>query len=432
MNQHSPFESAFGLHAAGSLAEAEIAYRRILATEPQHAEAQHYLGVLQHQRGRTPEGVSLILRALQTDTGSAARYNDLGNILSRTGDLDNAVTAFRLALQRNSDDANVWNNLGSVLHRQRLLADAADAYRQALLVDADFVPALNNLADLLAETGNEQESSRLWCQAFVQPPLAGKSPQTLGIAYYRLDRIDEAADCYRAWLSLEPDNPLARYHLAACTGQDVPARAPDAYVTALFNDMSESFDEKLVGKLSYRGPAIVAGLLEGYFAPEQTRDILDGGCGTGLCAAVLKPYARRLTGVDLSSGMLAKARRGGHYDELVNTELSAYLLERNGEFDLVVMADTLIYFGDLRALFAAVRQALRPRGMFAFTVEVASEPAQQVDYRLDASGRYGHTRRYLAQVLDEVNFAILRQDDAMLRSEFGKPTPGIGVLVRAM
>ena len=53
MKQQNPFQSAFALHLAGALAEAETAYRRILCDYPLHAEAQHYLGVLLHQTGKT-------------------------------------------------------------------------------------------------------------------------------------------------------------------------------------------------------------------------------------------------------------------------------------------------------------------------------------------------------------------------------------------
>jgi predicted TPR repeat methyltransferase len=66
-------------------------------------------------------------------------------------------------------------------------------------------------------------------------------------------------------------------------------------------------------------------------------------------------------------------------------------------------------------------------------VEATTESAQQqVDYRLGTSGRYGHSRRYLAQGLAAAGFAILRSDDIVLRSEFCKPIQGIGVLARVL
>ena len=431
MTEASQFAAAHALHAAGSLADAEAAYRLILAEQPRHAEAQHFLGVLLHQRGDSQEGIALILGALEIDAGDASRFNDLGNILVQTGDLANAATAFQASVQLNAGDANVLNNLASVLHRQQDYAGAEQAYRDALRTDADFAPALNNLAALLAETGREEESSLFSCRAFVLPPLAEKPAKMLGIAYYRLGRIAEAARCYREWLRVEPESALARHYLAACTGEAVPARASDEFLTAVFDDLAGSFDEKLVGKLAYRGPAIVASLLAGTLTANGALDVLDGGCGTGLCGPVLAPYARRLTGVDLSLGMLEKARQRKLYDELVEAELTVYLEGRKRDFDLIAMADTLIYFGDLTALFAAVGQALRPAGAFAFTIEVVAEPAQgEVDYRLSPSGRYGHSARYVAQALAAAGFVRLRCDDVVLRTEFCTPTQGLGLLAR--
>lgn len=431
MKEQNSFESALALHLAGALTDAEIAYRFILSSEPQHVEATHYLGVLLHQTGNTLEALSMIHGALELDNGSACRYNDLGNILSQTGDLADAAAAFRLSLELNVNDANVWNNFGSVLRRQKDFAGAEAAYRNALRHEIDFVPALDNLAVLLAEMGREEESSLYVCQAYIQPPLADKPLKILGYAYYRLGRLADAAECYREWLTAEPDNAFARHHLAACTGENVPDKASDDYLTMLFNDMAGHFEEKLVGKLKYCGPEIIAGLLDGYIDANKRLDVLDAGCGTGLCAPILTPYARRLTGVDISPGMLAKATEKKRYDELIEAELTAYLHDRENAFDLIVMADTLIYFGDLAALFAVVRQALRPGEMFAFTVEAAEIDQQLTDYHFNASGRYSHSRRYLEQLLDAQAFNLLRIEDAIVRMELGRPTHGFGVLAQA-
>ncbi|MCX4239251.1 class I SAM-dependent DNA methyltransferase [Paraliomyxa miuraensis] len=62
------------------------------------------------------------------------------------------------------------------------------------------------------------------------------------------------------------------------------------------------------------------GLLE-----RRDLDVLDAGCGTGLCAPLLRPLARTLVGVDLSGKMLDQARRRGGYDELIEAELTEML-----------------------------------------------------------------------------------------------------------
>jgi predicted TPR repeat methyltransferase len=160
--------------------------------------------------------------------------------------------------------------------------------------------------------------------------------------------------------------------LAACTGQGVPERASDGFVQTTFDSFAASFESKLA-KLSYRAPALIAAMLEDCgLEPAHRLDVLDAGCGTGLCGALVAPFARTLTGVDLSEGMLKQAAEKNIYQTVTRAELTAYLRDHHEAFDLIVSADTLVYFGDLTGVVAAATQALRPEGLFVFTLEHAT------------------------------------------------------------
>ena len=111
-------------------------------------------------------------------------------------------------------------------------------------------------------------------------------------------------------------------------------------------------------------------------------DVLDAGCGTGLCGPLLAPYARRLVGVDLSTGMLKQAEAKNVYDQLYKVELTAYLRDCPGEFDVIVSADTLVYFGPLESVARAAAGALRPGGRLIFTVEALLDGRPDVGYSL--------------------------------------------------
>src|SRR4029077_5545064 len=112
----------------------------------------------------------------------------------------------------------------------------------------------------------------------------------------------------------------------------------------------------------------------------------------GLCGALVAPYARRLSGVDLSAAMLAQAREKNVYDTLVTGELTEFLRCSYAAFDLIVSADTLVYFGSLVDVLAAAADALRPRGVLVFTLEDAAERDAALGYRLELHGRYSHAR----------------------------------------
>jgi predicted TPR repeat methyltransferase len=224
----------------------------------------------------------------------------------------------------------------------------------------------------------------------------------------------------------QPDDPLARHTLAACSGRDVPRRASDAYVEAVFDSFAASFDAKLT-LLLYRAPQLVTTMLaQSGIEANRSHDVLDVGCGTGLCGPLLRDYAAHLTGIDLSAKMLERARERGSYDELVKAELTSFLASHCASYDVIVSADTLVYFGELDEVVAAAARALRPGGCFVFTVEALAGADDAADYCLRPHGRYNHSRAYVERLLTDAGLAVTIAG-AQLRLEAGAPVEGLVV-----
>jgi predicted TPR repeat methyltransferase len=217
--------------------------------------------------------------------------------------------------------------------------------------------------------------------------------------------------------------------LAACGGDRAPERADDAYVRDVFDKFADSFDEQLLKNLDYRAPQILTeALIDVLGPPAAMLDVLDAGCGTGLCGPLIRPHAQRLDGVDLSGGMIEKARLRGGYDALVVAELTAYLQMNLAAWDVVLSADTLIYFGDLTPVMSAAYAALRVDGWLAFTLEALD--GEEDRFELSSSGRFRHTHSHVRRVLDSVGFGNVRIVEATMRKEVGKQVVGWVVLAR--
>ncbi len=418
-------------HRAGRLDEAERVYRRVLVARPGDPDALHYLGVLSHQRGRGEEAVELIRRAVVAAPQYADAHTNLGNVLKELGRLEEAAAAYRRALELSPHHAPTISNLGATLRALGRLDEAVTAHRRALELAPRSATAHLNLGNALRETGDLDGAIAAFFAAIEIEPSIG-AYQGLGRALYRAGRSDEAVGVFQSWLRQEPGNPIALHMLAACSGHDVPARASDGYVQRIFDDMAEGYDEHL-RDLGYRGPELAReAIASAAGPPRQALDVLDAGCGTGLCGAVLRPYARHLAGVDLSDAMLARARGRGMYDELAVAELTAHLGAHPGAFDLVLISDTLVYFGDLGAVLAATAGALRPGGLLVFTVESADD--EHADgapdgYRLNVHGRYSHAAGYLRAQLAAA-FTTVSIVPATLRHEVGRPVAGYLVTAR--
>jgi predicted TPR repeat methyltransferase len=271
-----------------------------------------------------------------------------------------------------------WYNCGICERRVRKFDDAIASMRRAIQCAPKYVPAYESLASLL----------------------------------YRYEMHSEAAATYRAWWEFDSDLPVVLHMYAATNGELTPARAEDGYVAIHFDSS--------VAALGNRAPPLLVGALAEHIAMHSRNyALLDAGRGTGLCGIFVRSSARRLTGVDLSTGMIGKARQRQVYDELVVQELVAHMQLQAQYYEFVLSADTLCYFGDLMPSLAAMSVCMLPQGVIAFTLEAAGETHAQSPFVFNPSGRYAHALSYLETSLIALGFQPLTLDRVVLRKERG-------------
>jgi predicted TPR repeat methyltransferase len=396
-------------HKGGRLHEAEVGYRSILRSRPRDPDALNFLGMLCVQRGDAAGGVDFLRRSVQSVSANPHAWLNLGNALMAGGAVEEARSAFQAACERAPQMSEAWFNLGVCHRRLKSPTEALSCFRSAVEHGPGYAAAYEAMATLL----------------------------------YRAGRNSEAAEAYREWLKYEPDNSIARHMLAATSGEGTPARAGDDYVAEMFDKFAETFDENLQ-ELGYRAPELVAAALRELLRPVAAAagvanaevaeaawaarpDVLDAGCGTGLCGPLLRPLARSLVGVDLSGGMTGKARARGGYDELVVGELVSFMASRAGAFDAIVSADTLVYFGALEEALRAAHASLRDGGLLVFTVERVEGDAR---YRLEPHGRYAHSEAYVREAMSEAGFRDVTLAQEALRRERGAEVNGYVVVGR--
>lgn len=420
-------------HQADDLDVAEQLYREVLDARVAQPDALHYLGVLCHQRGRSDESVELIQTALRITPRHPDAHNNLGNIHKECGRLREAEACYRKALDCSPKHHHALSNLAVVLEAQEQTQAAFEAYERLLRLAPNYAQGHYLLGLFLRSHAQDiehiEQSVECFRRAYALEPRYVQALEAQSVSLYVLGRTEEATQVYRDWIARDPDNPIPRHMLAACGGSAAPQRADDAYVRDTFDRFADSFDEQLLQNLAYRAPQALADALAQVLPPATAvLDVLDAGCGTGLCAPLLRPYARQLVGVDLSGGMVEKARQRGGYDALEVAELTAFLQGAPAAWDVVVSADTLVYFGELGPVLDAAHAALRAGGWLAFSLEAEEGDADQVT--LTASGRYRHSRSHAMHALERAGFVDIHLAEDSLRKEFGQPVRSWVVLAR--
>jgi predicted TPR repeat methyltransferase len=162
-------------------------------------------------------------------------------------------------------------------------------------------------------------------------------------------------------------------------------------------------------------------------------DILDLGCGTGLCGQKFKPFARKLDGVDLSPKMLDVARNLGIYDQLHSDDVQAYLTRAQpNTYDLVTAAGLFVYLNKLQTVFARCFSVLRPGGMFVFTIDRHVENVKDVMPRPRSGLMFTFSREYVERSLHSAGFQLITVEtiDDRLNWHDQAPVPAFAVLAK--
>jgi predicted TPR repeat methyltransferase len=457
------------LAQSGRIDAAIEAFARSLELEPARTATMVDLGLalLTRQRPGDAERAVAVLWQAQSKPDAGARMAVVQHGLSVgllvTGQIEQSISAARSAIASNADYAAAHHQLGLALAARRDIAGARQSLEKAIELRqgpgrdgaAKTLESVQALALLEVEAGNLARAETLFRRIVSDYPSHAPAWRGLGQVLTRqgkhagaLSAMAEAvratrtppaaapaeslsAAAARATDRLTPSSGAAELHFALATEAHVvaPSRVPAAVVAELFDRYASRFDEHLRDKLAYRVPERVAEAVAQHRpADGAMMDILDIGCGTGLCGVLLRPMAKTLAGVDLSPAMIEQSGKRNVYDQLHIGDLLATLSAADCQFDLIVAADVLIYHGDLSQIFESALAALRPGGLFIFSIESSSAER----YQLQASRRYGHSRAYIDRLIGVFGWETVAIDEIAIREEKRQPVPGfLAVLRRA-
>ena len=378
-------------YAAGRFDAAEQCYQASLALLPGRVSTLINLAATQLKLGKAQQALASAGQVLAAEPDNAEAWFHKACALTQLNRHAEALAGYEQVLKLGVLPAGEpWMRHGQTLQALDQPELALVSYERALAVDPSLAQAWSNRGGILRE----------------------------------MKRNEEAAEAFRQAMAHGADPELLQYYLASVTAQAVPQTAPAHYVESLFDNYADEFDAHLVGVLGYSAHSTLVRHLEA-LGCGPFRSALDLGCGTGLCAPLLKPMTQRLSGVDLSSQMLDKARSLGLYDRLEQADIVDHLQHAEELYDLVTAADVFIYVGELERVFAALARSMEANGIFGFSAEWSGDEA--LDFKLLPSLRFAHSERYLRALAARHGFELLQLVRAPIREDQREQIPGMFV-----
>jgi len=231
---------ALVLHHAGRLREAQLVYSRVLADDPENAEALHLSGLVAFREARFDDAIALLRRAVGSAPANALYLANLGNVLKDSGRRDEAIAVYERALALDPDQISARNKLGMIHLDGGMLDDAIREFRAVIARKPDDVRAHFNLANAFLRSGSVETAERTYRRVLALNPDFAEALAELASLLETLSRHDEALALLRRRVAVDPESLRAHADLAGALDrhgelesalssyQNALALAPDA------------------------------------------------------------------------------------------------------------------------------------------------------------------------------------------------------------
>lgn len=315
--------------------------------------------------------------------------------------------------------------LARILFARALLAGgdapgALEAARETALLYPGISEAILVLGEALMAAGHLPTAIAEFQRALRLDPESPPARLQLGRAWAEAGEADRALEQFRMLETGEV--PGLADHIARAEAMRTQQRSDAGYVRHLFDQFSADYDTRMRGQLNYRAPEILRELAGLVMPGRDNLVALDLGCGTGLAAEAFADLVSAIDGIDLSPAMIAKARARRLYRNLAAADIET-ALAGGPDYDLILAADTLVYLGDLTAVFAGVTRRLKDHGFFLFTIESASVS----EFELGPKRRWQHSESYIRRLAAEAGLDMAGLVAAAPRTEANVPVDGLAV-----
>ena len=157
----SLFWRSLKAHREGDLPAAAAGYRDVLAADPDHVDAAHYLGMVCYQQGDLPRALELVGGAAHSRPDDSAILANLGMVLLGAGRELEAGQVLQRSLELKPDQPDALLNLALSQSALGKLDGAATCYRRVLELAPGHSAARLSLAQILFNSRRVEDAQRV-------------------------------------------------------------------------------------------------------------------------------------------------------------------------------------------------------------------------------------------------------------------------------
>ena len=330
----------------GNMDQAVALSEQLRVAAPDHPDILYVSAGICWKAGDPDQAIAIQKRLVAVQSGAATHHERLIYFLRETGDISGALAATQTGVRECPSNPTLINACGMLQLNTGDLQGSHQTFEKAIQLFPENLTAHQNLSLVLLAEGRAEDAVNAFSRGVI--PLEAFKLKANNQEQKHLSKTyDGLAECYDT------------------------------------NDLQRSWGRQ------------TAQVIRTAIGQGNLGDVLDLCCGTGSVGAAITAQANHLTGIDLSPGMLDKAKARNVYDELIVADINTALLSIKRSFLTVTCSVALYHWADLGPFFYAAARVLAPGGHLIFSVDPVND---ELDIGQSAPGEYAHSRAYIRRV----------------------------------
>lgn len=155
-------QQGLSFHQRGLLDQAKTIYQDILRIKPDHADALHFLGVIEDKAKNHEQAIHLIEKSIGINPNNPSSYLNLGNAYYHALRLTDALDCYAKAISLKPDYAIAYVCRGAALELLKRFEEAINSFDTAISIKSDYAEAYWNKASALLLTGELELGWKLY------------------------------------------------------------------------------------------------------------------------------------------------------------------------------------------------------------------------------------------------------------------------------
>ncbi len=213
VNLNETFVSAFKNHTQNKLEKAEVLYKQVLKTHPNHLQSIFLLGSLFIQKRNFNFAIKLLKKAITLNPNFGDAFHNLGFAFVEKGELEEGIKFFNKTIEINPKHPDVYYNLGNAMKQVGELKKSKECYLKSIQIQPKS-NAYNNLGNIYKQLGDFNKAIDSYNKSIEVLQNNSNAHFNLGNIYKQLGDFNKAKESYKKALTSDPNNLETIYNLS--------------------------------------------------------------------------------------------------------------------------------------------------------------------------------------------------------------------------